>query len=329
MKRREAIVGIAVLAAAAGRVMAHSGKIPRVGVLSPLSAKESAEAQREPFERGLRELGWIAGSNVLIEYRYAEGDISRLPALAGDLIRSGIDVIVARGNPAIHATRRATATIPIVMSAAEEPIAEGFVKSLSRPGANITGITILTIELDSKRLELLKEALPSIVRVAVLTNPKFDGARHDERMAALHSSARSLKLQLQMFEVTTAEAMTDVFGAIGRGKFDALLVRADAQIIDSNRQQVVELAAKHRIPAVYAWHFFPHLGGLMSYGPSLPGFHYRSATYVSRILKGANPAELAVEQPTKFDLVVNLKTAKAMGIEIAKGVLFRADESIR
>jgi putative ABC transport system substrate-binding protein len=330
MKRRDAIVGIALLAAAVSRAIAQqAGKIPRVGVLHPGSSKEAASVQREPFERGLRELGWVPGSTVLIDYRYAEGNAATLLELAIDLVRSGVNVIVARANPAIRAAQRATTTIPIVMSASDDPVAAGFAKSMSRPGGNITGIAVLLWELDAKRLELLKEAFPRIGRVAVISNPNNDVGRYEERVSALQGTARSLNLQLEMFEVRRTEELTGALASIGRAKVDALLVRGDPQVIDPKRPEIAAMAAKHRLPAIYPWRYFVEAGGVMSYGTSLPGFHYQSATYVSRILKGAKPGELAVEQPTKFDLIVNLKTAKALGIEIPKAVLFRADELIQ
>jgi putative ABC transport system substrate-binding protein len=329
MKRRAAIVGIAVLAAAASRVMAQSGKIPRVGVLHAGSSNESPTIQREPFERGLREQGWVPGSNVLIDYKYAEGNAGRLDELAAALIRSGVDVIVARAPAAINAARRATATIPIVMSAGtDDPVAGGLVKSLSQPGGNVTGILTLIWELDKKRLELLKEAFPGISRVAVLANPDFDRGRYAKHVAALHDSGRSLKLQLQIFEVRRADEIAVAFTAIGQRQAEALLVQGDPQVLDHNRSEIVAMAAQHRLPAVYPWHFFAEAGGLMSYGTSFSAFHHRAATYVSRILRGAKAGELPIEQPSKYELVVNVGAAKAQGLTIPQSVLFRADRLI-
>jgi putative ABC transport system substrate-binding protein len=319
-----------VLAATAGTASAQRpGKIPRVGVLHVGSAKEPAPVQRNPFERGLRELGWIPGSSVVIDYRYAEGNAAKLAEHAGSLVGAGADVIVARGAAAIEAARQASSTIPIVMSATNDPVNEGFVTNLSQPGGNITGIAMLVFELDGKRLELLREVFPNVSRVAVLANPHADVARYDERISALQSSARSLKMQLVMFEVRRMEELASAFAAISQARVDALLARADPQVIDLKRSEIVAIAAKLRLPAIYPWRFFAEAGGLISYGPSLPGFHHRSATYVSRILKGAKPGDLAIEQPTTFELVVNLKTAKALGIELPKALLFRADELIQ
>jgi putative ABC transport system substrate-binding protein len=328
--RRHVLLAGALSAMAPGVALAQQARrTPRIGVLHAGSAKEPPAIQREPFERGLREHGWIPGSTVIIEYRYAEGDADRLPQLAADLVRTDVDVIVARANAAIQAARRATTKIPIVMSAyAGDPAAEGIVKNHSRPGGNLTGL-VGHLELDGKRLELLKEAFPRISRVAVVSNPSLDGGRSKERMAQLYDYARALKLQLQVFEIKRATEIAETFAAIHKANVDALLVRGDPEVLDPYRAEIAAQAARLRLPAVYWWRFFVDAGGLMSYGDSIPAFHYRSATYVGRILKGANPAELAIEQPTKFDLIVNLRTAKSLGVEIPKAVLFRADELVQ
>jgi putative ABC transport system substrate-binding protein len=328
LNRREAIVGITWLAAAPGQAAAQR-KLARVGVLHPGSSKEAASIQREPFERGLREQGWKPGANILIDYRYGEGDSSRLPRLAADLVRSGVDVIVARSNPATIAARNATSTIPIVMSATDDPVAAGFVASMSRPGGNITGIAVLLWEFDAKRLEVLKEAFPRISRVAVLANPNLDGPRYHEYVAVLRRMAVPLKLQLEMFEIGRTEDLEGAFARMRGSQIDAILVRGDAQVLDHHRSEVAALAAKYKLPAIYTWRFSVDAGGLMCYSTSLPDFHYRSATYVSRILRGEKAGELPIEQPRKFELVINLKAAKAIGIELPKAVLFRADELIQ
>lgn len=329
MKRREALAAFTLLAVAGPLKAQPAGRIPRVGVLHAGSAKESAAIQREPFERGLREHGWVPGSTVLIEYRYAEGNPGRLPQLAADFARARVDVIVARAPAAIHAARHATATIPIVMSAGtDDPVAEGLAKSLSQPGGNVTGILSLIWELDKKRLELLKEAFPATSRVAVLANPTFNPGRYPKHIAALHESGRSLKVQLQVFEVSRADEIATAFAAIGQGQFDGLLVQGDPQVLDHNRSEIVWMAAKLKLPAVYPWQFFADAGGLMSYGANLPAFHHRSATYVSRILRGAKAGDLPIEQPAKFELAVNVGAAKAQGLTIPQSVLFRADHLI-
>jgi putative ABC transport system substrate-binding protein len=318
------LLGIAI-----SRAEAQPGKIPRIGVLHPGSTKEAASVQREPFERGLRELGWTPGSDVVIDYRYAEGDAARLLQLAADLVQSRADVIVARGGAAIHAARAASTSVPIVMSASNDPVAEGVVQNLSRPGGNITGIALLTFDLDGKRLELLKETFPAIGRLAVIASPDNEPRGYKDRIAEFRAGAKALKVQIEVFEVRRAEELAGAFASIERGRFDALMVRGDPRVTDPHRHEIVALAAKLRLPAMYWWRFYTEAGGLMSYGESIPAFHHRSATYVSRILKGANAGELAIERPSKFELTVNLKAAKALGIEIPKAVLFRADEVIQ
>jgi putative ABC transport system substrate-binding protein len=327
--RRQVLLASALYLVAPG-VFAQTRKMPRVGLLHVGSSNEFATIQREPFERGLRELGWIAGTTVLLDYRYAEGDVSKLRALADELVRSRVDVIVARANAAIGAARRATSTIPIVMSAyTGDPAADGVVNSLSRPGGNVTGILTIPVELDGKRLELLKEVFPKIKRVGVLSNPALDGGFNLERMSKLQDSARSLGLQVEAFEIRKADELAGALAAIAKANVDALLVRGDPQVLDPNRAEIAAFAAtKLRRPAIYWWPFFVDAGGLMSYGESISGFHYRSASFVSRILKGEKAADLPIEQPPKFDLVVNAKTARAMGIEIPKAVMFRADRVI-
>jgi putative tryptophan/tyrosine transport system substrate-binding protein len=327
---RALVVSIALSFAALEDSAAQTAsKVPRVGVLHAGSSNEASTVQREPFERGLREHGWIPGGTVSIDYRYADGDATKLPRLAAELVSAGAVVIVARGNPAIRAARMASPTIPVVMSAGEDPVEAGFVNNLSRPGGNTTGITNLAFDLDGKRLEVLKEAFPGISRVAVLANPDFDGTRYDQRMASIHAAAKALKLQIRVIEVRHAREVGNALAMVEASQPDALLVRGDPQVLDPSRSQIVAMAAKQRLPSIYAWRFFVDVGGLMSYGTSLSNTHHRSATYVSRILRGASAGELAVEQPTKFELIVNLKAAKSTGFEISKPVLFRADELIR
>ena len=304
------------------------GKLVRVGVLSPGSSTEAREVQREPFERGLRERGWLSGSTIAVEYRYAEGSVARLADLAAELVRLRVDVLVARGSIAIRAARQATSIIPIVMSSADDPVADGFVKTLARPDANITGIANLVSDLDGKRLALLKETLPGLARVAVLANPNMDLRRYKDRVTALLAHARAMGVDVQVFEITRPQEIADVFGKIDKARVGAVLLRADTQVLEPNRPQVVAMTAKYRLPAMYPWNFYVEIGGLMSYATSIPGFHHRSATYVDRILRGAKPADLPVEQPTKFELVINLKTAKALGLTIPQSLLLRADQVI-
>jgi putative tryptophan/tyrosine transport system substrate-binding protein len=306
-----------------------SSKTSRIGILSPGSSTEAPWIQREPFERGLRDLGWAPDANISIVYRYAEGSVPKLQELAAELVQSRVDVIVARAPAAIQAAQAATPSIPIVMSASNDPVEEGFVDSMSKPGRNATGIATLVWELDSKRLELLKETFPAITRVAVLANPQFDAGRFADRVATLRASARSLKLQLEVFAVEDQGAIAQAFSAMRRAKIDGLLVRADPHVLDHSRAEIAALAAKFRLPAIYPWRFFAEAGGLISYGTSIPGFHRRSAAYVDRILRGAKPQELPVEQPTQYELVVNVAAAKAQGIDLPKALLFRADHLIQ
>ena len=283
--------------------------------------------QREPFERGLRELGWVPGSDVVILYRYAEGDPARLPWLATELVKERIDVLVTT-SVAIEAIRRAAPHVPLVMAASADPVAEGLAASLARPGRNSTGIAIQTFDLDGKRLEILKEAFPQMRRVALLANPTAEPFGYPERIAKVRVGARGLKVDLEIFEVRNADELMAALAAIERGRFDALIARPEPRVMDVYRQQIVAAAAKSKLRAIYAFRFYAEAGGLMSYGESIPAFHHRSASFVSRILKGANAGELAFERPTKFELTVNLKTAKALGIEIPKAILFRADHLI-
>ncbi len=302
----------------------QSVRVPRVGVLSPGISTELPAVQREPFERGLRELGWVPGSTVVIEYRYAEGRSARLAELATELVKLKVDVIVARSNPAVLAARRASGSIPIVMSSGNDPVAAGHVKSLARPGGNVTGIANLVWELDAKRLELLKAAIAGLTRVGVLDNATL----RRPAVAPLGDAGRVLGLEIHAFKVPRPEALAETFAAMTRARVGAVLVEADSFMLEPHRSQIVALAAKHRLPAMYPWRFYIDVGGLMSYAESISDFHHRSASYVDRILKGARPADLPVEQPSKFELVVNLKAARALNLTIPPSFLLRADEVI-
>lgn len=329
MKRRDAIFGIALLGSGIASARAQqASKVYRVGVLRPGSAKEPAWVQREPFERGLREAGWKPGGNVLIDYRYGEGDATRLAPLAAELTAKRIDVAVTAGAPAAWAIRRASASVPIVMAAINDPIGEGFTTNLARPGGNVTGIFIHTFEMDGKRLELLKDAFPGIRRVALLANPAGEPKGFAPRIADLSKGARRMGVELEVFSLAQKSDLAGTQSALQRGQFDALMVRPEPQLMDLIRFELVAMAAKLKLPAIYAFRFYAEAGGLMSYGESIPAFHHRSASYVDRILKGANAGDLAFERPTKFELTVNLKAAKALGIDMPKAILFRADHVI-
>ena len=329
MTSRRQILVAAAIGLIPPPVLGQVRRIPRVGVLHAGSSKEPLAVQREPFERGLRDLGWLPGSTIIIDYRYAEGDRAKLAPLAEELVRAKVDVIVARADVAIGVARKATPTIPIVMAAyVGDPAADGVVKSVSRPGGNVTGIGNF-LDLDPKRLELLKDAFPRTRRIGVVLNPALDGGKWAERQAKLGDAASALKLQLQFFEIRRPGQIADTFAAVAKARVDALLVRGDPEVLDAHRADIAAQAAKLRVPAIYWWRFVVEAGGLMSYGISIAGVHNRSATFVDRILKGAKASELAVELPSKFELLVNLNAAKALGIQIPRDFLMRADDVIQ
>ena len=301
-------------------------KVHRIGRLSPGSPTEP-NPNLEAFRQGLRELGYVEGQDLVIEQRYAEGSEERLHDLAAELVRLKVDVIVAGGSPAIRAAQHATRTIPIVMAAPPDAVAAGFVASLANPGGNITGLSWLGAVLPGKRLEILKETVPQSARIAVLANPAYEA--YGTWMNNLTVAAQELGLQLHVLELHSADELDSAFAAMTREGADALLVLTDPARMYSLRGRIADLAAESRLPAMYDWREYVAAGGLMSYGPSLPDIHRRAATYVDKILKGAKPADLPVEQPMKFDLVINLKTAKALGLTIPPSMLFQADEVIR
>jgi putative ABC transport system substrate-binding protein len=303
------------------------GKIPRVGVLRPGDPPPGDFGHREAFEGGLRDLGWTPGANILIEYRYAEGKPERLSELAAELTRLPVDLIVASAPHGVRAAQQATRTIPIVMSTLPDPVGEGFVASLARPGGNTTGLTLDSEDLAGKQLELLKEALPMLSRVGVLRNSKSPGYGVAKRQ--IEVAARRLKLEVKDFPVSRPEDLAPTFAAMSQAGVGAILVRRDVLVVEPNRAEVVALAAQRRLPAMYNFRQFPDSGGLMSYGANVNDIQRRSAGFVDKILKGAKPADLPVEQPTKFELVINLKTAKAFGLTIPPSVLLRADEVIQ
>jgi putative ABC transport system substrate-binding protein len=301
-------------------------RIPRVGVLRPGNPPPGDLGQRDAFEGGLRELGWTPGTNILIEYRYAEGRRERLAELAAELVRLPVDVIVASAPQAVRAAQQATRTIPIVMSTLPDPVAEGFVPRLARPGGNTTGLTLDSEELAGKQIELLEEALPKLTRVGVLRNVRSPGYAPAQRQ--IEAAARRLKIEARDFPVSRPDDLAPTFAAMSQAGVGAVLVRRDVLVIEPHRAQVVALAAQHRLPAIYNFRQFPDAGGFMSYGANVNDIHRRSASFVDRILKGARPGDMPVEQPTKFELVVNLRTARALGLAIPPWLLLRADETI-
>jgi len=295
-------------------------KVPRVGYLVSRSGPGPND---QAFQEGLRELGYIEGQNILIERRWVGGDPDRLPELATDLIHLKVDVIFAGGGT-IDAVKRATATIPIVFMTEGDPVEAGFVASLARPGGNITALTVLADELAGKRLELIKEAIPKVSRVAVLRHFTSDVSH----LKATEAAAPSLRLHLQVLEVKEASDFDGAFRVAKKERADAL-VELPSSFLSTYRKALVDLAAKGRLPAIWEHSLYANDGGLMSYGPILPELYRRAATYVDKILKGANPADLPVEQPEKFELVINLKAAKQVGLIIPPNVLARADKVIR
>jgi len=302
----------------------QTGKVSRIAFLSA-NSRAAMSARTEAFRQGLRELGYVEGGNVFIEYQYAEGQPDRLPALAAELVRLRVDVIVTEGTSATRVAKKATSTIPIVMAQDPDPVGTGFVASLARPGGNITGLSNFRPELAGKRLELLKETVPRLARVAVLGTSTTPGNAQSLRETELAASA--LGVQLQYLDVPSPKDIETVFGAASKGRADAVLVLASPFFL-SNRPQVADLSVKSRLPAMYYTTEFVQDGGLMSYGVSTADLFRRAATYVDKILKGAKPADLPVEQPTKLELVVNMKTAKALGITIPQSILVRADRVI-
>jgi len=299
-------------------------KVPRIGYLSASSAS-SISSRVEALRQGLRELGYVEGKNIVIEQRYAEGKPDRLSALVAELVRLKVDVIVSAGPLTTRAAKEATSTVPIVMAQDNDPVGSGFVASLARPGGNITGLSTLAPELTGKQLELLKEIVPGLARVAVFGS-STPGTLQRLREAELAAGAIGVKVQY--LDIQSPKDIEIVFRAASKGHADAILVLGGAAVI-SHRTQVVELAVKNRLPAAYNFQEFVEAGGLMSYSASVYDLSRRAATYVDKILKGAKPADLPVEQPKKFEFIVNLKAAKQIDLTIPPNVLARADKVIR
>jgi putative ABC transport system substrate-binding protein len=292
----------------------------RVGVVVGSLSPESKEAQA--FRQGLRDAGYVEGRDVVIEWRSGEGDYEKVPGLVADLVQSKVDVIVVGGTPAAQAAKRATSTIPVVMVLVADPVGSDLVTSLAHPGGNVTGLSLMTTDLSAKRLQLLKEAIPRVSRVAVLWNP--DTPFHTKVIENLKAAAPSLSIELNFVSARTPEEFGPAFSAISRAHSQALYV-VESAFFFGHRTTLLQLASKARLPVIYGERRF----GLMSYGANWDDMFRRSAEYVDKILKGAKPGDLPIEQPTKFELVVNLKTAKALGIAIPESILLRADEVIR
>ena len=319
------VLAVILLALPAASEAQPAGKVYRIGYLG--SATRSVESKHlEVFERRLRELGYVEGRNVVIEYRWAEGKADRLPKLAADLVQLKVDVIAAAGNPSIIALKGATATIPIVMVVAGDPVGAGLVRSLDRPGGNVTGLSNLAEGLSAKWLELLKEAAPTLIRVAVLRVP--DTPAHATFSKEIEGAAQRLRLSPEFVDVRNLEEIERAFDTLTKARADGLIVLPHP-LTFGHQRRIVELAAKNRLPGMYPWTEFAEAGGLIAYSASRPDMFRRSATYVDKILKGAKPADLPVEQPTKFELVINLKTAKALGLTLPQSLLGRSVEIIQ
>ena len=324
VRGRSFLLATLALATLAAPAAAAAQKVPRIGFLASISAN-SAPARVEAFRLGLRELGWVEGQSVTIEWRWAEGRDDRLLGLAEELVRLKVDVIVTVGATTTHTARRATAAIPIVFASAGDAVAAGLVASLARPGGNVTGLTVIAPDLSGKRLEMLREVVPRFTRLAVLSNPTNPVSVPELKETQV--AARSLGLQIQSLEVAGPGGFASAFSAMTRERAGALIVLSDAMFLGRNAQ-IVGHATKSRLPAIFWTREFPEAGGLMSYGPNTAALWRRAATYADKILKGAKPADLPVQQPTRFELVLNMKTAKALGIKFPQSILIRAEQVI-
>jgi putative tryptophan/tyrosine transport system substrate-binding protein len=315
-------IGLLPVEAAAQQAAAKVWRIGFLGAVSPAANKERLDA----FKQALQDLGYVEGRNIVIEYRWAEGDYSRLAKLAKELATRKPDLIVSTGGrPSMMAIREATTSIPVVFIGAE-PVAAGLVLSLARPGGNFTGLDVFSVELDTKRLALLKEAFPKISHVVLLWNP--DNPSGLTQRYRVETAAQALGVRVQLVEARRPEQLDGAFASMTRQRADALLVTADP-MYDSQRHRIVELAKNMRLPTIYQWREFTDIGGLMSYGTDLTALYRRLPVYIDRIFKGAKPAEIAVEQPTKYEFVINLKSAQAMGLTVSPAALARADHLIQ
>jgi putative tryptophan/tyrosine transport system substrate-binding protein len=324
MRRREFIALLGGLVAAwPPATQAQKAAIPVIGFLSSASAPQFGHLVAA-FRSGLNEAGFVEGQNVLIEYRWADGDYNRLPTLAAELVNQPVTALAATGGSAV-AAKAVSSTVPIVFTVGDDPVKHGLVASLSRPGGNATGVVILVADLSSKRLELLHELVPTVTSVAVLANP--NNPSMEAQSKGLEQAARITGLRLHFLNASDDQELDAAFTNIRQLGVDALLVGADP-FLHSRRKHLVELAARSTIPAIYEWREFVEAGGLMSYGPSITDLYRQAGIYMGRILKGAKPADLPVLQPTKFEFVINLKTAKALGLQVPTTLLAQADQVI-
>jgi putative ABC transport system substrate-binding protein len=328
MRRRDfgnLLGGMAAFTTWSPPLNAQQKATPVIGFLG-IATPSLAELYVAALRQGLSETGYVEGQNLTIEYCWAEGHYDRLPALAADLVGRKVDLIVAAGgSPAAHAAKGATSTIPIVFASSDDPVAAGLVTSLARPGGNLTGVSALSFELNAKRFELLSELVPQARVIALLVNPNLPTTEHV--MRAVQEAARAKGVQLHILKVSTEGEIDAAFASLVQRQAGALVVSADPFFF-VRREQLVALAARHAVPAVYEWRVFATAGGLISYGSSFMAVYRQAGIYAGKILKGAKPADLPVVQPTAFELVINLKTAKALGLTIPPSILSRADEVI-
>jgi ABC-type uncharacterized transport system substrate-binding protein len=324
---RRAFIGTlagGLLAAPLAAEAQQGDKVRRIGFLVGATSS-SPSVEIEPFKQSLRDRGWIEGQNLTLAYRYAEGDYERLPALAHELVNLSVDVIVADGTPATRAAMHVTKTVPIVMATTGDPVGAGLVSSLARPGGNVTGASFFMAEINVKRLELLKEAVPHIAHVAVVYNPL--NPVDEPTVVAIEAIAKVLKVRIERLAVRAPADFEAVFPVMTRQRMDAVTVVEDA-MIQSQSLRIVAAALRGKVPAVFSLSSFVAAGGFMSYGPNRPDLWRQAALLTNKILRGAKPSDLPVERPTKFDLVINLKTAKALGLTIPPSLLQRADQLI-
>jgi len=328
VSRRTFALSLGALALAAPFAsLSQSAKIPRIGYLQPIAPQNGTSPFLEDFRRGLRDLGYVEGKNIQIEIRWGEGKLDRMPELAAELVRMNVDVIFAVTSPSVWAAKNATKTIPIVMPTSSDPVGDGLVASLARPGGNITGMSLMAPELSAKRLQLLKEVFPKQVRpAAVLWNPDYYGMA--ARFKEIQTAAPTMGMNVRSVEIRDTRELEQALEDLDRERPDALVLLVDPLTL-SQRLRIVEFAAEKRLPAIYEVEQFVDAGGLMSYGPNIDEQVRHAATYVDKILKGAKPGDLPIEQPAKFDLVINLKTAKALGVAIPQSVIVQADRVIQ
>ena len=329
ISRRQLViaVGASPLVAPFRSLAQQQGKVWRIGILSARSPSglSNPDPYFDAFVRGMRDLGYADGKNLAIEWRFADGKYELLPGLAVELVQSNVELIVSHSTPGTHALQQATSTIPIVMTSVNDPLGSGFIKSLSRPGGNITGMSLVVTDLSQKYLEMLKTMLPKLSRVAVLVNPGTSS--HIAILNNLRAAAQKLAITIVAVEVVSASDLERGFALMVRERTEALIVANDS-LFNAQRKHLADLALKNRMPSIIAFREYVEAGGLMSYGQNLPDSYRRAAVYVDKILKGATPGDLPVEQPTKFELVINARTAKALGLKIPQSLLISADKVI-